>query len=371
MHVLALIALVIAIVALVNTVLNLLLVRRLPASGLTEGPLVSVIIPARNEERAIEQTVRAFLAQRYRVLELVVVNDRSTDATGAILDRIAAEDPRLAVIHGEPPPEGWLGKPWALHEGSRHARGELFFFVDGDIIYSPEAVGTTVSELQRSDRAMVALLPYVEMQGFWEHVAMPMLAVTFFTMLPSWIGNRTRSVRLALGGGAGMLVRRSAYQSAGGHEALKSAVVDDIGLARLIRRHGGRTVALRADHLIRMRMYHGAAEIVYGFTKNMFSAMGRNYLIVLFWFLFGLVANFLPYGLALAGDPIGITTVILLTMSRVILFAALGYRLDNAILAHPLMTAFWGGVMLRSTWITGFRGLVHWRGRTYGPTVTR
>jgi hypothetical protein len=194
---------------------------------------------------------------------------------------------------------------------------------------------------------------------------MPMLAVAFFTILPSWIANRTRSVRLALGGGAGILVRRSAYESAGGHEALKSVVVDDIGLARLIRRHGGRTLALRADHLIHMRMYHGAREILEGFTKNMFSALGRSYVVVSIWFAIGLVCNLLPYAFALTGNTLGIITVGLITLSRVLIFASLGYRLDNAILAHPLMMTFWSGVMLRSAWMTGVQGRVEWRGRTY------
>jgi hypothetical protein len=197
---------------------------------------------------------------------------------------------------------------------------------------------------------------------------MPMLAIAFFTMLPSWLANRTRSVRLALGGGAGMLVTRPAFEEAGGHRALQDAVVDDIGLARLIRRHGGRTVTLWADHLIRMRMYHGAAEIANGFTKNMFSAIGRSYLIAALWMAIGLVCNFLPYAFALTGNVPAIITVALITLSRVLVYASLGYRLDNAILGHPLMMAFWGGVLLRSAWKTGVQGQVQWRGRTYAQT---
>src|SRR5471032_2385909 len=121
-------ALVLWAFGLVNIILNLLLLGKLRRATLDRHPLVSIIIPARNEERAIERTVRAMLAQDYAEIEVIVVNDRSTDSTGVILDRVALEDPRLVAVHGEEPPPGWLGKPWALHQGSQRARGELLLF---------------------------------------------------------------------------------------------------------------------------------------------------------------------------------------------------------------------------------------------------
>jgi len=112
-------------------------------------------------------------------------------------------------------------------------------------------------------------------------------------------------------------------------------------------------------------MYHGGWEIVEGFTKNLFAAFGRSYLVGLLWVTAAIVGNILPYGLALMGDPTSIFTVGLITASRVILFASLGYRLDNAVFCHPLMMAFWAFVALRSMWVTGIRGRLTWRGRTY------
>src|SRR5688500_14380568 len=127
------------IVLLIQTLVNLRVIPMLrTATDQTSRPLVSVIIPARNEEQVIEPTVRAFLAQDYTPLEIIVVNDRSEDGTAAVLSRIA--DPRLKVVSGEELPAGWLGKPWALHQGSQHARGELLLFVDADLIYAPATV---------------------------------------------------------------------------------------------------------------------------------------------------------------------------------------------------------------------------------------
>jgi len=368
MHAIALIGLGCWVAALLNTVLNLLLVRRLRPrpSAAGEGPLVSIVIPARNEERGIEQAIRAFLKQEYGPLEIIVVNDRSSDATGPILERLSADDQRIRVVLGEPPPAGWLGKPWALEQGTRRARGELLLLVDADILYAPHAVAALVAEVRQSGVALVAVLPQVEMQGFWEHVAMPMLAVAFFTLLPSWLANRTRIPRLAVGGGAGMMVRRDAYEAAGGHAAINDYVVDDIGLARLVRKHGERTLALRADHLVRMRMYHGGSEILNGFTKNMFSALGRNYAVAAAWIAIGFFCNLLPYALAFTGDPLSLVTVGLITLTRVLMFGSLHYRLDSAILGHPLMMLFWARVLGRSMWRTGVKSQVEWRGRTYG-----
>lgn len=340
---------------------------RLPRST----PLVSVIVPARDEERTIERTVRALFAQTYPALEIVVVNDRSTDATGAVLDRLAREDARLVVVSGEEPPPGWLGKPHALDLGSRKAKGELLLFVDADVIYHPDAVTSAVARLEERGLPMLSLFPHMEMHGFWEHVVMPNLAVFAFAFLPLWLTNRSRIPLLAVGGGPGNLVRRADYEAVGGHAALKDAVVDDVALARLFRRSGRRTEVVRAEEMVSVRMYHGLREIVGGFTKNAFAVLNRNYFAALLFVGLGVVAHLLPYVLALFGDPWAIGSVILITLCRLILFAAIGYRVDNALFGHPLMMGAWLFILLRSIWFTGVRRQLHWRGRTYDADTTR
>jgi chlorobactene glucosyltransferase len=339
---------------------------RTPASS----PLVSVIIPARNEEQSIERTVRAFLAQTYRNLEIIAVDDRSTDTTGAILDSIS--DPRLVVLHGDDdPPPGWLGKPWALHRGALEAHGEVLLFVDADVFYAPEAVAAAVAELEESGVPMLALFPRVEMHGFWEHVAMPNLSVMAFQVMPLTLSNRTASPLLPIGAGTGNLVRRADYHAAGGHEALKDAVVDDVGLSRLLRRSGRRTVAVRADDFVSVRMYRGLREIVDGFTKNGFTTFGRSYAVVLAVIPGTILFQVLPFVLMFTGNPLFIGAAALITLSRVILFASLGYRLDNAVFGTVPMSLLWLYIIVRSAWITGIRGQLHWRGRTYDASRTR
>ncbi len=370
MRLLTLIVLAAWVLAFFRTVVNLALIPRLKRDARpAREPLVSIVIPARDEARVIERTVRAFLAQTYANFELIVVNDRSTDATGAILRSIDHE--RLVVIDGEEPPAGWLGKPWALHQGSRRASGEILLFVDADVIYAPDALRAAVAALEQWQPALLTLLPFFEMRGFGENASMPMLAMTCFSFLPTWLSNRTRGVALAIGGGTGNLVRRDAYEAAGGHEALKDSVVDDVGLARLIRRAGGLTTVVRGDDLISLRMYHGLREVIEGFTKNSFAVFGRNYLVAFLVVAGCVVFHILPFVLALTGDRISIDTVVVITLTRLTLFRSLRYRLDNALLLHPVMCVIWLWIFVRSTWLTGVRRKLLWRGRTYDARHTR
>lgn len=354
-----------------RTLLHLRVIPRLRAGEApSRSPLVSVVVPARNEDRIIEQTVHAWLAQTYAPFELVVVDDRSSDRTGEILH--AFDDSRLVVVDGEEPPTGWLGKPWALHEGSLRARGELLLFVDADVLYAPEALQALVAYQQHTDARVVALLPRFEMRGFWENAAMPQLPLTALTLLPLWLSNRTRIGVLAIGGGPGNLVARADYDAVGGHEALRDSVIDDIALARLVRRKlGHRTEAIRADDLVSLRMYHGLREIVDGFTKNFFFAFGRSYVAGVLALLAGFVFHILPYFLALRGDPYAIATVVLITLTRVVLFASLRYSLAAAVFLHPVMIIVWGYITLRSMWYTGVRRQLQWRGRTYDAGESR
>lgn len=355
------------VVALATTILSLVTVPRLRTRMPSRFPRVSAVIPARDEERTIERTVRALLAQTYPDLEVIVVNDRSEDRTGEILARF----PDVIVVDGEEPPPGWLGKPWAVHQGSARATGELLLFLDADVIYQPDAVAAAVAELEGTPYALLSLLPDLEMRGFWEHVVMPNLTAFAFTLLPLWLVNRTRLRVLAVGGGPGNLVRRAEYEAAGGHESLRDAVIDDVGLARLMRRAGHRTAVARADGCVSVRMYHGLREIVSGFTKNAFAVLGYNYFTGALFLVSAIVFHILPYAVALTGNVLALITIAVITLTRLILYTALGYRLDNALLGHPLMIGTWCWILLRSIWFTGIRRQLLWRGRTYDAARTK
>lgn len=355
--------------ALGRTLLNIWLLPRLSADAQPASqPLLSIVIPARNESHIIEQTVRAFLAQDYAPLEVIVVNDRSTDETGSILHGIS--DSRLTVIDGQEPPAGWLGKPWALELGSRSARGEILLFVDADVIFAPSAVRAAVAQLLSRRASLIAILPHYEMRGFGEHVGMGMMAFAT-ALIPAWFSNRWQIAALAIGGGSGNMVHRAAFDSAGAFDALRDAVVDDVALAQLVRRTGGRTLLVRGEELVRVHMYNGARGVVQGFTKNLFSITGRNYAIAAAIFVLLILCHLFPYVYVFTGDLFALATVVLISVTRVVAFRSGGYSLANAVFLHPLTMALWAYIFLRSVWITGIRRQLPWRGRVYDATQTR
>lgn len=360
MHALEVAALAVWLYALATTILNLILERPLRPSDRTSGPLVSVVIPARNEERSIGATVAAMLAQTYRDLEIVVIDDQSTDRTHEVLK--AFDDPRLTILQGEETPPGWLGKPWALEQGSRRARGELLLFVDADIHYEPKAVASMVDALEASGAAMLAVLPHIEMRTLGEQVSMMMLPFIAWAGIPMWLGNRWNAVGLALGGGVGNFVRRPDYDAIGGHTVLHNAVIDDVGLARQFRARGLRTKHVITDDLISARMYHGLREVVFGFEKNLFAILGSTssalaMAVAMAW------VHLLPFVLALAGRPVSIAIVAICTVIRLMIAIRGRYSLLNAVFLHVPMVLVWSYILLQSTWMTVRRREIHWRGR--------
>lgn len=375
------------VAAVVLVVLNLSLLPRLTrrdSSMSFELPSLAVVIPARNEERDIERAVRALVEQDYPALEVIVVDDQSTDRTRAILRSIEAESSRLRVIDGEPPPPGWLGKPWALQQGGVAAEADLILFCDADVDYAPGAVRTVASAFVERKLDGMSLLPRMEMHGFWEHVLMVQLPFTAFSLLPLFLSNSVQLPGLGVGGGPGNLLYRNTWQRIGTHERLSSAVVDDIALMQLIRHEGGRTGVVIANDLVSVRMYRGFSEIVRGFSKNSFHAMGGTVPKAAGALAITVLFNVLPFLLlilavvALAGGAplrmhhwLGITACGALVCARLILFRGLRYRLDNAVLGHPLMTMVWLWVLVASFWKVGVRRRLVWRGRDYDARTAR
>ncbi|HEU4523226.1 MAG TPA: glycosyltransferase, partial [Thermoanaerobaculia bacterium] len=202
-------------------------------------------------------------------------------------------------------------------------------------------------------------------------VAMPMLALTLYSFLPTWLSNRTTIARLGIGGGTGNMIRREDYEAAGGHEALRAAVVDDVGMARLLRRRGRKTIVSRADELVSVRMYESRRAIIDGFTKNMFAALDRSYAGTAAFLVFSVVFHLLPYAWAATGELFSILTVGLITLTRALLFLAIRYPFHYALWAHPFMILVWIWIAVRSMWVTGVRRRLAWRGRSYDAAGTR
>jgi chlorobactene glucosyltransferase len=352
-----------------------------PGAG-ADAPPVLVLVPARDEERAIETCLRSLLDQDHRRLHILLADDGSTDRTREIADRIAAEDRRLEIVSpGEPPP-GWVGKCWALHrayeEGRARGRadGSLLLFADADVRFHPRTVSIAVRRLLDERLDLLALLPRISNQTFWEKTIQP--AVIHALLILGGLSQLfpTRNFpRMA--SGAFLLVRSEAYRAAGGHLALRREIVEDVALATTVHQRGGRTGSRMAPDLVRLRMYHGIGEIWRGWTKNSFAgtddrlrrALQVVVILLGFWVVPGLLFPVLLGRSVLTGTGWAATVGIGLLWGVMTAARMAGNRLTGdppayAIL-QPVAGAFMAVVLAVSTWSRRFGRGALWRGRRY------
>ncbi len=342
-------------------------------------PFLSIVVPARNEERSIERCVRSLLGQRDLDFELIVVDDRSSDATPAILGRLAGEFSRLSVVRGEPLPAGWVGKPWALHQGAAVARGDWLLFTDADSVHAPRGAASALWFARFIGADALSLATYQELGTFWERALLPsILGMVLFACGSLAQINDPSDTKHALANGQYVLVSREALDALGGHAALKGEIAEDLAFARLIKADGRyRFILAGGEELARVRMYHSAGEIWQGFTKNVFIG-GNGNLVNLFGGAFYLLAiSAFPPALALralarrryheAAEAAACSLAAVASAS----WAIGRTKLPKALgLYQPVGTAFLAAVTLNSTFrVLSGRG-VEWRGRRYSGKAT-
>lgn len=346
----------------IQTIVNLLLFRSLPKA--TEEPTskVSIVIPARNEERYIGRTIDAALRQEYPDFEVIVVDDESTDGTAdAIAKR--ATDPRLVPSRARPLAAGWLGKPNALATGAARAGGKWILFMDADVELHPRALRDSVSACERGNWDHLALLPHFEREGFWEELLMPLIPIVGLVYLPSYLAFLPIT-RMAVGGGAFGLIRREAYESIGGHERLRNSVVDDVRLAMELKAAGFKNRARLGLDRLRLRMYHGLDEFIEGFTKNAHAAFGTSVLTPVAAVLVSLWVGLTPFLWPVVPIPALGASLVLLLATRAMVHLRMGFPLWSIPLS-PLATVVTLVTVLRSLRMARSDGVVRWRGREY------
>ena len=240
--------------------------------AVTPRARVSIVVAARNEERHVESAVRALLAQRYADLEIVVVDDRSSDRTPAILAALRAAEPRLRVVRVDALPEGWLGKNHALQLGARDATGELVLFADADVVLEPDAVARAVRllELRRADHLAVA--PDIVIPTWPLALVVHYFMMWFLLYLRPWRAQDPRS-RAFIGIGAFNLVRASAFRAVGGFTRIPLRPDDDLMLGRILKEGGHRQLLAAGDAVVRVEWYRTLGELARGFRKNAFAGL--------------------------------------------------------------------------------------------------
>lgn len=336
-------------------------------------PKVSVVVPARDEAERVEEALRSIARQDYPALEVIAVDDRSRDDTGAILDRVAAGDPRVRSLHIVELPEGWLGKCHAMQAGARLADGELLLFTDGDVVFAPGTLRLAVRYLLARDLDHLVLLPGLVPGGYWEDAAKCYFAMLFVAGVKAWAAG-TRSREIYVGIGAFNLVRREAYEGIGGHEALRLEVADDLMLGKRLKQAGYHQDALLAADHVRLRWQEGVGGFVRGLEKNGFAAIGYSVPMLLLVTAFVGLFHAVPYlGILLFRDAriTGFACSALLLHGTYGYFASIsrnGWILAPALPAAAMiyLYAFW-----RSAWTTLRRGGIRWRDTFYPLEVLK
>jgi len=349
--------------------------RTVPAvAALLDAPSLSIVVPARNEERSIERCVRSLLAQTLTDYELIVVDDRSTDGTAAILAELAREHPRLRVVRGEPLPDGWVGKPWALAQGARAARGAWLLFTDADTAHAPPACASALAFARAHGADALTLWTYQELGTWAERAVLPTL-LGMVLLASGTIAqlNDPADARHALANGQYVLVTRAAHDALGGFGALRGEIVEDVAFARRLKAHGRlRLVLADGRRIVRVRMYTSARELWNGFSKNMYAGAKGDLRALSGGIAFLALLSVVPAALAADGiarkRPWRALEAVLCLASGIAVqaygvsktgiprrygwYAPLGYAMCAAIMANSTLRV-----------VTG-RG-VEWRGRRY------
>jgi chlorobactene glucosyltransferase len=363
----------------------LLLVARMPSElpaaqpvGTASAPMVSVIVPARNEALNIARCLRSVAGSTYPSFEVVVVDDRSDDETAGIARAVERGNAtRIQVIDGAELPEGWLGKPWACAQGAVAARGELLLFTDADTVHGPDLLGRAVAGLGQERADLLSVMGRQLMESFWERVVQPQVFMVMLFRYPDFESTvRAGHWRDAIANGQYMLFTRAAYDAIGGHEAVHDEVVEDLAIAQLLKRSGLQLRIRSADLDLATRMYRSLRELIDGWSKNLLIGglqslpPGVRRAAVPLALLSGIGLWIAPPAM-LAAALTGVGSGRLLTWSAatvgvsVIVWALFSHRMGVPArygLVYPLGAAVGAYIFVRS-WIRGRN--VEWKGRRY------
>jgi chlorobactene glucosyltransferase len=244
----------------------------LPSSTIADRdlPFVSILVPARNEELKIGRCIQSLLEQDYPNFEIIIIDDRSTDRTGEIIQSFADQDRRIKFVHGKDAPSGWIGKCNALAHAVGYASGDWYVFTDADTYHRPNSIKDSVSYAMNNKADLVSFVPMQELGSFWERLVMHILLSSFLLGDPFHTVNDPDAER-AYAYGQFVICRRTSYLALGGHQSVRDEIVEDHALARVFKEKGYKILVADGKPLYRVRMYTDLESMWQGWTKNLYS----------------------------------------------------------------------------------------------------
>jgi chlorobactene glucosyltransferase len=333
-------------------------------------PLVSVLIPARNEERNIRKSVCSLLKQNYPRLEIIVLDDSSTDQTFKMVRELSLHSKNLKIVKGKKLPPGWNGKNWACHQLSQIAKGEWLLFTDADTTHKTNSVSTAFATALKNNSVFVTCIPGLVTKTWSERLYLPIIHFAFVVLLPFKLINYSDDARLSFGIGPFMFIKKDFYFSFGGYEALKREIVDDLALGKIVKEKRGKITVVDGTKFMNVRFYTKFNELWHGFSKNCYEAIGGapHYLG-----LVSLVCYFLfiyPYislwGAIASHQSLTLPLFQVLAISLIKIILAL--RFNTSIfygLLHPLTVALALLILFNSFRLSLFKKKFVWKERLY------
>ena len=332
-----------------------------------EGPRISLIFAARDEEEKLPRALATLATIDYPNLEIIAVDDRSQDATGRILDEFARSHERFRALHVTALPPGWLGKPHALQAAYQASTGEWFLFTDADVRFAPDALRRAMAVVRSKKLDHLTLFGDVEMVGFWETVVITFFGLAMHVASDPYRVSNPHS-RAYMGVGAFQLIKRSAYEASGTHRRLAMEVVDDMKLGKLVKQARLRSGVGIAQEAVVVRWHAGVGNLIRGVTKNFFAALGYSLPFVVVAIGGMLLTDVAPF----FGVVFGHGWVRVLAGIAVVIAIGFHVGVDLVMrvspfyaLTHPLGAVLFSYMLLRSTVVTLWNGGVTWRGTFY------
>ena len=328
-------------------------------------PRLSILVPACNEAATIEEAMRSILSLDYPDLEIIAVNDRSTDNTGVILERLARQNPVLKVLHVSALPNGWLGKNHALQVAANEATGDWLLFTDADVVFECDALRRAVSYAARANIDHLVITPRCDTRDFWERLFVSYFGLMFWFRSRAWTASDPRRSAY-VGLGAFNMVRTCAYKAFGGHRALPMEVVDDVKLGKIIKQNGFKTQLLDGSDLISVRWVVGLPGVINSLAKNAFAGFEYSLpaaiggiIALAYTGLYPLLALLLPgHFTRLMALAVLVIMVIgaraVRSLSGAYMFYGLAYPLASILLMYIIARARWiahrpNGILCRGT----------------------
>lgn len=366
---------------LINIILNLrsLKVPRPDSKTPAPAPLVSVLIPARDEEDNITTCLESLKKQDYPNFEILVLDDNSSDNTPSIVSKIAAEDDRVKLFQGELLPKGWAGKPFACYQLAKKAKGSWLLFVDADTIHAPEMLRSVIVQALELKSSLLSGFPRQLANSLPQKLAIPVLYFILISWVPFWWLHRSKKPKPSLAIGQFLLFTREAYWQIGGHKAVKARIIEDVWLGIEISRHGGRHIAIDLSPVVSCNMYSNMGEMWEGFIKWIYSVAALSPAALIGMLLAGYIFLLAPFywlwnELFIVNAPLALRAVII---SQVAIILTMRWLVDNnfkepviSTILHPVgflflyISAIYAGAMKMLG--TG----IHWKNRFYSKEST-